>query len=363
MYLKNIELTNFRSHQKLKIDFQGNVIVLYGPNGKGKTNILEAIHFLSTGKSLRSQYDSDSISHNEKFLKLRSDIVISEDEDKTNLELIVDKTNSFGNRSIKKFKINQVPKQGSKFTGILKSVIFLPSDLDLLLSSPSIRRKYLDSIFYQTSSEYKSSILNYTKALKQRNKILELMFEENNINKDHFEGQLDFWTSKIISEGSFIQKHREDFFIFLRENIVSLNEKLGLSDFHVEFKYVPNLATQENYLDSKDKEFFTRTTQFGPHKDDFEILLNEKNIQYFASRGQQRVSLIILKMIELEYIFQKTNERPILLLDDIFSELDDKHKNSILKIIKEQQTFISSVYKLSEFEDLSDQIIDIEEIG
>ena len=362
MYLKNIELTNFRSHQKLKIDFQGNVIVIYGPNGKGKTNILEAIHFLSTGKSLRSQYDSDSISHDEKFLKLKSDVVVS-DGDNTNLELIVDKTNSFGNRSIKKFKINQVPKQGSKFTGMLKSVIFLPSDLDLLLSSPSIRRKYLDSIFYQTSSEYKSSILDYTKALKQRNKILELMFEENNINKSHFESQLDFWTSKIISEGTLIQKHREDFFVFLRENLFSLNEKLGLLDFHVEFKYVPNLATKENYHDSKDKEFFTRTTQFGPHKDDFEILLNDKNIQYFASRGQQRVSLIILKIIELEYISQKTNERPILLLDDIFSELDDKHKNSILKIIKEQQTFISSVYKLSEFEELSDQIIDIEEIG
>ena len=123
MYLKNIELTNFRSHQKLKIEFQGNVIIIFGPNGKGKTNILEAIYFLATGKSLRSQYDSDSISHDEKFLKLKSDVTFN-DGDKTNLELIVDRTNSTGNRSIKKFKVNQVPRQGSKFTGILKSVIF-----------------------------------------------------------------------------------------------------------------------------------------------------------------------------------------------------------------------------------------------
>ncbi len=362
MYLKNIELTNFRSHQKLKIEFQGNVIVIFGPNGRGKTNILEAIYFLATGKSLRSQYDSDSISHDEKFLKLKSDVSFN-DGDKTNLELIVDRTNSTGNRSIKKFKINQVPKQGSKFTGILKSVIFLPSDLELLLSSPSIRRKYLDSIFYQISSEYKTAILNYTKALKQRNKLLELMFEESNLNKNHFENQLEFWTSKIISDGKIIQNHRQDFFNFLHENLYSLNEKLDLLDFKIVFNYIPNPATEENFINSKEKEYFTRTTQFGPHKDDFEIMLNEKNIQYFASRGQQRVSLIILKIIELEYIFQKTNERPILLLDDIFSELDDKHKNSILKIIKEQQTFISSVYKLDEFEDLSDQIIDIEEIG
>jgi DNA replication and repair protein RecF len=288
--------------------------------------------------------------------------MIDAEEEKTTLEVIVDKTNSLGNRSVKKFKINQVPKQGSKFTGILKSVIFLPSDLDLLLSSPSIRRKYLDSIFYQISGEYKTSILNYTKALKQRNKILELMFEEKNLNISHFESQLEFWTSKIISEGKIIQSYRQDFFDFLSENLFSLNEKLGLIDFQVEFNYLPNPATEENFLNSKEKEFFTRTTQFGPHKDDFEILLNEKNIQYFASRGQQRVSLIIVKIIELDYISEKTKERPILLLDDIFSELDDKHKNSILKIIKEQQTFISSVYKLPEFEDLSDQIIDIEEI-
>lgn len=357
MYLKDLELTNFRNHNKLRLFFEGNIILIYGPNGFGKTNILESIYLLSCGKSLRSQYDSEVINHSENFLRAQGN-VISDEGDELNLEVAIDKSNFLGNRSIKKFKVNKIVRQGSKFTGILKSVIFLPSDLDLLLSSPSIRRRYLDSIFYQTSTEYKKSILDYTKALKQRNKVLELI-KDNKINKE----QLEFWTNIIISEGTKIQNSRQEFFKFLNENIDSLKEKLDLDNFEINFKYHPNEATYQNYLSSQEREFYTSTTQFGPHKDDFEIKQNEKNIQYFASRGQQRISLIILKMIELDFIENVTKQRPILLLDDIFSELDDKHKNAVIKMISTQQTIITSVYKISEFEEIADNLINIEEIN
>jgi len=357
MYLKNLELTNFRNHNKLRLVFEGNIILIYGSNGFGKTNILESIYLLSSGKSLRSQYDSEVVNHSESFLRAQGEI-ISDEGDELSLEVIIDKSNLLGNRSIKKFKVNKIVRQGSKFTGILKSVIFLPSDLDLLLSSPSIRRRYLDSIFYQTSSEYKKSILDYTKALKQRNKVLELI-KEDKINK----GQLEFWTNIIISEGTKIQNSRHEFFKFLNENLDSLNEKLNLDRFEINFNYIPNEATYQNYLNSQDKEFFTSTTQFGPHRDDFEIKLDNKNIQYFGSRGQQRISLIVLKMIELDFIESVTNQRPILLLDDIFSELDDKHKNAVLKMISTQQTIITSVYKIPEFEEIADNLINIEEIN
>jgi DNA replication and repair protein RecF len=357
MYLKNLELTNFRNHKKLQLSFQGKIILIYGPNGFGKTNILESIYLLSSGKSLRSQYDSEVVNYSENFLRAKGDFV-SDDGDVTCLEVVIDKNNFLGNRSVKNFKVNKVVRQGSKFTGLLKSVIFLPSDLDLLLSSPSIRRRYLDSIFYQTSSEYKKSILDYTKALKQRNKVLELI-KENKVSKE----QLEFWTNVIISEGTKIQNSRHEFFGFLNENLNSLKGKLNLDSFEISFRYIPNEASYENYLSSQQKEMFTITTQFGPHRDDFEITLNKKNIQYFASRGQQRISLIVLKMIELDFIEKTTNQRPILLLDDIFSELDNNHKNAVIKMISTQQTIITSVYKISEFEEIADNLINIEEIN
>ena len=175
MLIKNLSLQNFRNHKILGINFDDNLTFIYGENGLGKTNILESIHLLSTTKSLRSEYDKDLILHDQVFLRIKSEIENS--EDKYNLELTVERTNDFNNKSSKKVKINQVAKSVSNFSGILKSVIFTPADLDIIFSSPSSRRKYLDSIFYQISHNYKKSILEYTKALKQRNKLLEIIKE------------------------------------------------------------------------------------------------------------------------------------------------------------------------------------------
>lgn len=149
MLIKNLYLRNFRNHQNTSINFDPNLTIIYGENGQGKTSILEAIHLLSTTKSLRSEYDKDLILDNQNFLKINSQIENS--EDKYNLELTVEKSQELNNKSVKKVKINNVSKSLSNFGGTLKSVIFTPSDLDILFSSPSSRRKYLDSIFYQIS--------------------------------------------------------------------------------------------------------------------------------------------------------------------------------------------------------------------
>jgi len=353
MLIKNLTLQNFRNHKILGINFDDNLTFIYGENGLGKTNILEAIHLLSTTKSLRSEYDKDLILHNQLFLRIKSEI--ENTEDKYNLELTVERSNDFNNKSSKKVKVNQVAKSVSTFSGILKSVIFTPADLDLIFSTPSSRRKYLDLIFYQISYTYKKSILEYTKALKQRNKLLEII-KETGRGKE----QLDFWTEFLIIEGTKIQKERDEIFNFLNENINSLNEKFELNNFEIKFVYIKNEISKENFEVYSQKEFILCTTLIGPHKDDFEIQMNRKDISQFGSRGQQRMALTALKILELDFIYKKTGEKPILLLDDIFSELDEKHKKAILKIIKEQQTIITSVYKLKEIDDLNCTIINME---
>lgn len=352
MLINNLLLKNFRNHKDIFLEFDNNLTFIYGDNGLGKTNILEAIHLLSTTKSLRSEYDKDLISYDAEFLIIKSKIKNSEDEKL--LELTISKSNDFGNKSSKKVKINSVPKSLSNFGGTLKSVIFTPADLDLIFSSPSARRKYLDSIFYQISHSYKKSILDYTKALKQRNKLLETIRETGRGRE-----QLDFWTNYLIKEGEIIQRERNKFFNYLNENTNSLYEKLNLTNFDIKFEYLKNEISKSNFEIYADKELMLGTTLIGPHKDDFKIVMNQKDISMFGSRGQQRMSLTSLKILELEYIFLQTGEKPILLLDDIFSELDEKHKNAILKLINEQQTIITSVYFIPELNENNSKIIDI----
>jgi DNA replication and repair protein RecF len=355
MKIKKLYLKNFRNHESLLVNFEKNITFIHGNNGLGKTNILEAIYFLSTTKSLKADVDKELINHNSNFLI--SQALVEDSEEEFNLEVSLDCIHSTNNRSIKKVKVNQVPKSVTYFAGKLKSVLFTPADLDNLFSSSSARRKYLDSIFYQVSEEYKKSIIDYTKALKHRNKLLET-YKETGRGVE----QIDIWTEIIIREGKVIQKYRDDYFEFFKNNLSNLFQKLNLKNVDINIKYLKNESSYENFQNNRNKEIYTGTTAFGPHKDDFEITYNLKDVSKFGSRGQQRISISVLKFNELDYIFLKTNERPILLLDDIFSELDDNNKNSVLNLISNQQTIITSVYPMKELEDFDTKVVDIKEL-
>jgi DNA replication and repair protein RecF len=355
MKIKKLYLRNFRNHESLLINFDDKITFIHGDNGLGKTNILEAIYFLSTTKSLKAEVDKELISHNSNFLINQA--VVSIDEEDVNLEISLDCIHSHNNRSIKKVKINQVPKSITSFAGQLKAVLFTPADLDILFSSSSMRRRYLDTIFYQVSEEYKKAVIDYTKALKHRNKILDL-YKETGRGLE----QLEIWTEILIREGKIIQTYRDKFFHFFENNIQNLLEKLNIQNLELKILYKKNEASNENYNNYKNKELYTGLTAFGPHKDDFEILYNYQNVANFGSRGQQRIAISILKFMELDFIYFETNQKPILLLDDIFSELDDKNKRAILNIIYNQQTVITSVYKIPEIDEFESKTLDIKEL-
>ncbi|MCA9307971.1 MAG: DNA replication/repair protein RecF [Patescibacteria group bacterium] len=364
MHITELELKDFRNHKYIKLSFDNAPTIIVGPNGIGKTNILEAIHLLSTTKSLKATYDREMISHEEKLTRVATKVLKAselettevkefryidltqqqEDSAKTrnswdleSLELYIVKSDTYANASSKKTTINGVKRSITNFAGYINTILFTPSDISLLTSAPALRRRYLDAIFFQIDKTYKQSVAEYEKAKKQRNKLLETI-RETGRGYD----LIEFWEEKLIKNGQYIQEMRRDFFAHVNNTIEETAVKLSDNYKKVEIIYDKSEITQERLNKYKHAEIATGRTLVGPHKDDFYITLNDYHSGNYASRGQQRSMVLALKLCELEYITGKTNERPILLLDDVFSELDERHRQAIENIIWNQQTIITS---------------------
>jgi DNA replication and repair protein RecF len=333
MKINWLKLTNYRNHEKYTINFDSNLTLIIGDNGSGKTNILEAIGMISTTKPFRGEYDQEIITHTKDFSRLDAEI---EHEDITSLEMILTKSLLTENGSTKKVKINKTPKTLQKFAGTLKTVLFSPEDIQVITGSPSARRHFIDNIFAQISMPYKKALSNYTKALRQRNKLLEIIFETSS-----GQDQLDFWNNVLLENGKVIQTERKNLFKFLETKMSEYEERLNKTPSAYHIIYHLNEVTPERQAAYKEKELYARTTLIGPHRDDFEIRLGDKNIAHFGSRGQQRTAVLALKLSEIDFIQHATAETPVLLLDDIFSELDNKHKSAVIETIKDKQTIIT----------------------
>jgi len=335
MKIYNLKLTNFRNHSKLTLDFDKQLTLITGPNGSGKSNILEAIHMLSTGRSGRSKYDKDLIQYDKPFCIINATIQSTDQE--FELELQVIRNEKFENVSIKKARINKVAKSMQYFTGIFNSVLFSPEDIQLITGSPSERRKYMDDMISQTDVEYERALTDYSKAVKQRNKLLE------NI-AGGFGGldQIDFYNKKILINGKVIQEKREKMFKNIRPHISENGRRLNTAETKLEISYIKNEINEERLEEYKSREFAAMTTLIGPHRDDFELVFDGHNVSEFGSRGEQRSAVLALKLSEIEYIEKIKKERPVLLLDDIFSELDARHQEAVIDTIEGQQTTITS---------------------
>jgi len=335
MKINNLTLTNYRNHSKLSMEFDEKLTLITGPNGSGKSNILEAIHMLSTGRSTRSKYDKDLIQYNKPFCLVNAKIQTK--DEKFDMELQIIRNEKFENVSIKKAKINKVAKSMQYFTGIFNSVLFSPEDIQLITGSPSERRKYMDDMISQVDIEYERSLSNYIKAVKQRNKLLELI----NSGQGGYD-QIEFYTKQILTNGKIIQDKRDKMFKNIKPHISENGKRLNNSDTKLEVEYKKNEINEERLEEYKQQEIAAMTTLIGPHRDDFEIYLNSHNVSEFGSRGEQRGCVLALKLSEIEYIEKIKKERPVLLLDDIFSELDSKHQEAVLQTIEGQQTTITS---------------------
>lgn len=300
MKIDKLSLQSFRNYTQKEFEF-GNKTLIVGENGVGKTNILEAIYLLATGKSFRADRDAELLSYGQQFSII-------------NLQFSIN--NQFSNLQItitdrKKFEVNGIPRRQMDFVGKLRAVLFAPQDMELVTGSPSHRRKYLDFVICQKDREYRRCLLSFEKGLRQRNKLLS-MIREGLANRS----QLYFWDKLLIKNGDYITLKRGEYLQSLVGDYTTFYDK--------------SIITEERLKQYEVEEVAAATTLVGPHRDDFVINFSNKDISKYGSRGEQRMAILWLKQGEIKFL----GDDPILLLDDIFSELDHKHRELVSNLVR-----------------------------
>ena len=258
--------------------------------------------------------------------------------DEEELEVLITNGQINGKSQYKKFYVNGVAKRRVDFAGHLLAVLFSPADLDIIIDSPGLRRNFLDEVLEQTDREYRIALISYSKALRQRNALLEQTQETGIRNEKQFE----YWDNLVIENGQIITYKREEFI-----NFVNSQDK-DIFDFVL--TYDKSIISRERLFQYADAEAASGVTLVGPHRDDFVVLMANKSktlhdIKFFGSRGQQRLAILQLKILELLFVEKVLGKRPVLILDDIFSELDEGHINLIFNEIGKQQTIISTTHE------------------
>ena len=320
MKIEKIELVNFRNYQKKSREL-GQVTVVKGDNGAGKSNFMEAVYLLAAGKSFRADVEGEMIMYGETFAS------ISGITDKGGLRVFLSDGNS--GYAKKKFEVNGIAKRMMDFSGVLKAVLFGPSDMELITGNPSVRRRYLDLVISQKEKEYRRCLVSYEKGLRQRNRLLDRIRDG-----EAGRNQLFFWDKLLIKNGEYLTLRRQEFLDFV-------NQKTR-ADMIFRLKYDKSVISEERLKQYADEEVAAGSTLVGPHRDDFEVEQENgepgvyRDISKYGSRGQQRMAVLWIKLGERDFL-TADGELPLLLLDDVFSELDHKHRDEVGELVAEQE--------------------------
>ncbi len=338
MILETLELQNYRNHTKLRIELNPQTTLILGENGAGKTNIIEAINFLATGKGFKATYDKEIINVKTQEAIIRATIR-RKNTNSLNIGIRIRTLDTTTNRASKTVKIRGKTTKITDLPKYFNTVLFSPIEMNLLRGSPSQRRTFLNNVLSQSSETYRKTLSQYEKARRQRNKVLELIRDMNT----GF-AQLQFWNSQILKFGRNIQSERESFIEETNKNVKSIIKAID-PNISANIVYNANPLSEEILEAIQQREIQAGRTLVGPHREDF--FFKEKqygdntDFSKYASRGQQRTLILALKLCEVQYLETHTGERPILLLDDIFSELDEKHREAIKNTLGQQQTILT----------------------
>jgi DNA replication and repair protein RecF len=343
MILDRILLSNFRSYDSADFSFSPQTTVIIGQNTAGKSNLIEAIAILSKGKSFKTDNHLEMMHFGERVVRVKGKM--KKDGEETILEYTgVSEEPVFFQHGEEKnlrqqFKVNDIPRRRQDFAHNLHTLLFLPSHMDLLSGGPSHRREFLDEILSMGDPNYFRSHTQYEKALRQRNALLKRVKETGIRDEKEF----TYWNDLLIYHGSELQKKREDFILFINQS-----KKIFLP-FEVE--YDMSEISKERLEKYAHAEVSSGVTLVGPQRDDMFVYLisqerdSKNSAKSFGSRGQQRLIILNLKMIQMDYLEKLLGIRPILLLDDIFSELDAGHIDDVLELTHKQQTIITTTHK------------------
>lgn len=317
--ITNIKLKNFRRFSFINLKIEKNVVVIYGPNAVGKTTILEAIYLAGITKSHKTNKDVDLIKKDNEF-------AIIDINYKNENKIII-------SNSGKKTYINGIEiKKLSDYIGNLYVILFSPEDLNLIKGSPADRRRFINIEIGQVDKIYLSELVKYNKILKQRNEML----KANEINQI----MLDVITNELINSGNKIINYRNNFINEIKKLAGEIN--FSISKEHLNIEYNSKELTKQMYDEKLKSDIYNKITQIGPHRDDISFYINGSKSE-LCSQGQQRTICLSLKLALIEYIKNKTGENPILLLDDVLSELDDNRQIKLIEnIMKCKQSFITT---------------------
>jgi len=338
MIIKSLELSDFRNYDSLCINFDKGVNILYGDNAQGKTNILEAIYVSATTKSHKSSKDKDIINFDKEEAHIRTYLEKDEIETRVDMHLRKSKTKGIAIDGVK-------IKKAAELLGLLNVVFFSPEDLSIIKNGPAERRRFIDMELCQLDNFYLYNLNNYNKIVNQRNKLLkDLSF--NPTLKD----TLSIWDSQLLSYGSKIIERRIQFIEQINSIIKDIHNNLSGGKETLRIEYEPNV-TIDNYEKelsySQDKDIKLKQTTVGPHRDDISFMVlkdgeeKEIDIRKYGSQGQQRTAALSLKLSEIELVRKMTKDTPVLLLDDVLSELDSNRQNFLLNSIGDIQTIIT----------------------
>jgi len=340
LYLREITISNFRNYKdEVKMKFSGGNNIFLGENAQGKSNLLEAIYYLALAQSFRGAKDEDLISFSAPYFRLEGNVIKSDREQTLSISYSRDKSKIFTVDGIKVKSLNDLI---GKFT----CVVFAPEHLQLVRGAPALRRRYIDTQIAQIVPKYYQNLRDYRRILRQRNLLL----------KAGAEGELEVWDSILCNAGTRIVSARiraiekiaeivrECFYAISGENIdlqLKYSSTLGELEYFSDEKFIYDRYI-EKLLEKREYELKACATMVGPHRDDLELLLEGLPLKEFGSQGQQRMAVLSMKMGELNFIKDYTGEYPVLLLDDVMSELDSKRRKYIVDILTEVQTFITA---------------------
>lgn len=361
MYVKTLRLLNFRNYRDVTVELDSDTVVFYGQNAQGKTNLLEAIYLCSCLRSHRTYRDSDLITHGESEYSVGLDFIETA-EDNTEYSGFNENISVAYFDTVSKDASRMKPKRVLKHNGMLLSktqdivgifnaVIFAPEDLNIIKDGPSIRRRYIDMLISQIKPSYFNELSIYQKTLLQRNSQLKRM-RDGLVTSDHY--NIEVWDMALASSAAKIIMTRNDFSIKINKHASNhhLIMSSGKEELNVKYRSVAGISTEDGYEEiqqsiyNKLKGNFNEdvergSTTHGPHRDDLDISINNESIRSYASQGQQRTAVLSLKIAELEIIATETRSMPVLLLDDVMSELDQTRRKQLLSAIGRAQVILT----------------------
>ena len=334
MIVKSLKLNQFRNYESLQLSFDKGTNLFYGNNAQGKTNILEAVYLCGTTKSHKGSKDREMIRFGEEEAHIR--MAISRSQSAYEIDMHLKKNRPKG------IAVNGVPiRKAAELLGIANFVFFSPEDLNIIKNGPGERRRFMDMELSQLDKIYLSNLVNYNKVLNQRNKLLkDIAFSPS----EQLMQTLDIWDMQLVKYGSLIIKGRKSFIEKINTIITDIHSRLTGGNENIKVCYVPDVDVndfEEEVKNSRQKDIKYKATSKGPHKDDIIFLINDNDVRKYGSQGQQRTAALSLKLSEIELVKIVIKDTPVLLLDDVLSELDSNRQNFLINSIGDIQTIVT----------------------